>query len=309
MEERTARVLGALSALGGVLASVATVPSEWYGVAPTDAHVFDPPAFSPMWIERTVVPTVAVLAGALLVLGAAALVVRDRAVAGRLRRWSGYAAVGGLGLFELGLVVSVASGPGIVSAGGTVGPLVVVVAILLLFAGLGLGIPALVATGVGYARTDRPTVGHALVVGPLLSILVLAGPWIGVVGSLGRASWPAAVVPVGAAFVAVGYELWTHPEPLGEGGWDETTARRRTAGGVERRAGLDDAGADPPGRNDGTDVPDPDSQDDASTDAPGQNDQGDVETDATDPDDVDDAETDTQDPNDLDDADETTEST
>lgn len=217
MEERTARGLGASSVVGAVLAILSSLPSEFYGAVDTDAHVFEPAPFSPLWIERTVVPAAVALAGLLLVVGVAGLVLRDRAVSGRLRRWSGYVAVAGLGLFEAGMVVGIASGPGIFGSGGTAGPFVVLGALLLVLAGMGLAAPGLVAMGVGYARTERPRLGYALAAGPVLSLLVMAVLWFGV-EVLESAAWLAFVLPVAAAFVAVGTDLWHHPDPLGDPG-------------------------------------------------------------------------------------------
>jgi hypothetical protein len=219
------RTAGLLGAVGGLLAILASLPSRWYGAVPGDSYVFDPPVFSPLWVERTIVPVLTVVAGALVVLGIVGLLRRDWAVAGRLRRWSGVAAVLGLVVFELGVVaftvVSGATAAGIddlTAIGGT----------LVGLAGLGLGavlgLPALVALGVGYGRTDRPLVGYMLAGSPLVAAGLAAG------GPAGFGTLPVAV-PMGLALVVVGWELWTHPEPVGEAGdeTDETAGESETA--------------------------------------------------------------------------------
>lgn len=211
MEERTTRRLGGLGIAGGLLAVVASVPSGWYGVPETDAYVFDPPALSALWIERTVMPLVGVLAGALLVAGVAGLVLRDRPVAGRLRRWSGYAAVAALALVDVAAALFGVSAPG----GGTgdlSGALMVILAALVGLAGVVVLVPALVALGVGYARTDRPRVGYALAGGTVLALVLWWVTWSNSTG-LGVLTY---LAPLALVFVAVGAELWTHPEPVPE---------------------------------------------------------------------------------------------
>lgn len=239
MKERTAKVLGALSALGGLLAAVATVPSRWYGVPDTDAYVFDPAVLTPLWIERTVIPAVAALATVLLLVGVAGLVVRDRSVAGRLRRWSGYAALVGLSMFALVFVVDAVSAGSLWS--GTTDAdsvLVLLVGLLVTLVGLGLALPAMVVMGVGYARTDRPTVGYALVAGPAASLVffvVSLSVDLELVGALPL------VVPVAATFGAIGHELWTRAEPLPE----------QDAGGGRKDDGDDGDGEGRGGAGDG----------------------------------------------------------
>lgn len=216
MDERTSEALGALSALGGVLAVVAAAPSRWYGVPDTDAYVFSPTAFSPLWVERTVMPVVAALAVVLLILGAGGLVARDLSIAGRLRRWSGYVAVVGLSLIGVVLLFDAATGGSLwTGSAGAGSVLTFLVAFLVLLLGLALALPALVTLGVGYARTDRRTVGYALVAGPALSVLFSVSGWVGLPGA---AKGLGIVVPFAAAFVVVGRELWTRSDPVPERG-------------------------------------------------------------------------------------------
>lgn len=216
MEERRAKALGALSALGGVLSVAAAAPSRWYGVPDTDAYVFDPAPFSPLWVERTAMPVVAALAVVLLLAGAVGLVARDRTVAGRLRRWSGYGAVAGLSLVSLVLLFDAATDGSLWTGSADTGTvLTFLVGLLVVLLGFALALPALVVLGVGYARTDRPTVGYALVAGPVLSVLFSVGGWVGFAGA---SSGLTVVVPFGAAFLVVGRELWIRPESLSERG-------------------------------------------------------------------------------------------
>lgn len=210
MQSETTRVLGAGTALGAALAVITAIPSRWYGAPTTDAYVFDPATFSPLWVQRTLVPVTTVLAVALLTGGVAGLVLRDRAVAGRARRWGGASAVGGLGLVAVTTVTLAAAEGGRSTAG--MDSLLVVVGLLIALVGAPLALAGLVAAGVGYARTPRPRVGYALVAGPSIAaaaaVAGLAGllpTWVGFLPSS---------VPFAATFAVVGWELWTHPEPL-----------------------------------------------------------------------------------------------
>lgn len=206
----TSRALGAGAALGAVLAVVTAVPSKWYGAPTTDAYVFDPGTFSPLWVQRTLVPVASLLAVMLLAGGVAGLVLRDRAVAGRARRWGGASAAVGLGLGAV-TMATFAAAEGSASTDG-LDSLLVLVGLLVGLVGVPLALAGLVAAGVGYARTERPPVGYALVGGPAIATVValagLAGALPTVVGFL-----PVSV-PLAAAFAVVGWELWIHPEPL-----------------------------------------------------------------------------------------------
>lgn len=210
MDERTARGFGAAAALGAVLAVVASVPSRWFGTPQTDAYLFDPATFSPLWIERSLVPMASVLAGLLVVVGVSGLVARDRRVAGRLRRFGGYAAVAGLTMVvpALGAFSLTRTGTGPFDA------LVLVLGLLVGVVGVVLAVPAMIAAGVGYVRAGRSVVGYALAAGPLLAVVLPVGA-SAAVGGLGVGVLPAMVL-FAAAPLAVGYELWTHPDPVEE---------------------------------------------------------------------------------------------
>ncbi len=157
MERRTTRALGVLAAIGGILATLVWVPPGWYGSTTGDSYVFDPPTFSPLWVERTVVPLLTVLAAAFLVAGLLALVAGPALT---------------VGIFALFFVVDV----------GAVG-----------------------------------------------SVLLVA--------------------PTGLAFVVVGYELWTHPDPV-QGSNGDTADRPSTeppggTPGAGGEAGAADDADDP----------------------------------------------------------------
>jgi len=203
MDERTARWVGLLGALGGVLVVLSAIPPQWYGVPRTDSYLFTPSAGSPLWIHREVVPALAVLGVLGLFVALLALVRRDWPVAGRLRRWSGVFALVGLGGVTLATPILE-----YVSFGDT-GATTLVVLGGVLFAALSavLLAPALLALGLGYARTRRPRVGYALVG------VVLAVPALGYLVPEPAATL-AATLPIGVAAVFVGRDLYLYPDPL-----------------------------------------------------------------------------------------------
>lgn len=212
MDARLAKGFGACSVAGALAALVAAVPAGWYGYRETDAYVFDPAAFSPAWIDRHLVPLLALLAGVLLLVGLAGLVARDRPVARRLRVWSGSVAVAGIGLLVVAALLFYLSDAA--AAGGAdelTGALFVLAGLLTGLAGAALSWLGLVAAGVGYALTDRPRVGYALVGGPVLAALIGAAGYVVDVQAVGGLP---VVLPLAAAFAVVGHDLWTHREPL-----------------------------------------------------------------------------------------------
>lgn len=234
MEDRTRRALGALSALGGVLAVVASAPSRWYGVPRTDAYVFSPPAFTPLWVERVVMPVVAALAAVLLVVGVAGLLARDRPTAGRLRRWGGYVAAAGLGAVALVLLLDAATPGTVWASGGTASPFVLLGALLVVLGGAGVALPALAVMGLGYLRADRRVVGTALVVGPAATLLVFFSTWL--VEYAGVGGLPV-VAPLAATFVVVGHDLWTTAGPVAGPG-DAADGGDGGEGGESGAAGM-----------------------------------------------------------------------
>jgi hypothetical protein len=205
MRRRWARAFGGASLLGGVLTVLVSVPPAWYGLEPRDSYVFDPPVSSPLWINRHLVPVLAVLAAIGLGLGLLGLARRDWPVAGRARRWGG---VGGVLAF-VGITVAVFV---LLSPSGNAGSDVVVT-----LAGFGVGVlglvllvPAVILLAYGYRRTDRPHLGTAFA-GALVAVPVLGyvvpGPTSGLVASL----------PVGVAWAVFGVDLLEHPDPLPTG--------------------------------------------------------------------------------------------
>ena len=98
MTDRWQQVTAGIALVGGGLAVVSSIPGAWYGLEPGDSYVFDPVPFSPLWIDRTVVPLLSVGALLALLVGVGSLVYRDWA-RGRLHR------VGGVGTVVGGLTL------------------------------------------------------------------------------------------------------------------------------------------------------------------------------------------------------------
>ena len=198
------RHLGGATALGGLCALLATLPTRWFGPRPTDSYVFDPPQFSALWIERTVAPVVAVAAALLILTGLLALFRRDRERMARWQRWFAVVAVVGVAVGALATMLIVSVGPQGV-ADPTAALNVLLGAALALLAVV-LVVPGLVAWGVGYLRRERRRLGVALAVGPVASVLVVVANFSGV--SFGEVGGLPVVLPFALAVLTVGYDLW-----------------------------------------------------------------------------------------------------
>ncbi|MFB6095414.1 MAG: hypothetical protein ABEJ71_03050 [Halodesulfurarchaeum sp.] len=205
MHRRWARLSGGASILGAVLAMVAAVPPSWYGFTPTDSYVFDPPMWSPLWINRELVPLVILAAAIGLLLGLIGLLRRDWAGAGRARRWGSVGAVIGFTGLTFTVPVFVFSMQG--TPGGVLAILVALAAVVF---GLIALLPSLLLLAYGYVKAGRPRIGGAFA-GVLLGVPAL--------GYLipGPASSFVAMVPIAVAWVVFGLDLLRNESPLGGG--------------------------------------------------------------------------------------------
>jgi hypothetical protein len=164
MDDRLIRLAGSASILGGLLTLLVSVPPRWYGLGATDSYVFAPELFSPLWVDRTLVPALSGLAVIGLLAGLTALVRRDWAAYGRLRRWSSILAL--LGFSAL----SAAAIGGLVLAGNQSGTEVFTAIAVLLAGSFGilLFVPGSIGLGYGYVRAGKRAVGGGLVAVPVL---------------------------------------------------------------------------------------------------------------------------------------------
>ncbi|MFB6069285.1 MAG: hypothetical protein ABEJ90_05095 [Halobacterium sp.] len=196
MATRRDRVTGAAAILGGLLVVVVSAPSPWYGLRAHDSYVFSPAPFSPLWVDRYVVPALTVVTVLALLAGLAGLVARDWRDFGRAGRWGGGAAVVGGGL------MAVATPVFFVGVGRPSGTNALLALATLLVGALGAVLVGFGFVGLGYAYrvAGRPRLGSvffaAIVVPPMLGYLM--PPAVKVV---------VAMMPVGLAWVAVGVEL------------------------------------------------------------------------------------------------------
>jgi hypothetical protein len=205
----TRHLTGGLAGLGGVLAAVAAIPTRWFGPVPTDSYVFDPPRFSALWIERAVVPWMAMLAAGLCLAGLLALFGRDRDWMAKWHRWLAVVAVIGAAVGTLATILLVST-----AGGGTADPTVALNAIVgagFALLALALLVPGLLSWGVGYVRSGRPLLGGVLVGAPALSLALLTanvafGLAFGEFGSL------PVVLPFSLAMVVLGRDLWTRTD-------------------------------------------------------------------------------------------------
>lgn len=196
MATRRDRLTGGAAVLGGVLVVLVSAPSSWYGLRTHDSYVFSPAPFSPLWVDRYVVPALAVVATLAMLAGLAGLVARDWPDYGRAGRWGGGAGVVGAAL------LAVATPLFFFGVGGSGGPNAILVVGTLLVGALGalvLG-GGLLALGYAYRVGGRPRLASvffaAIVLPPLVGYLMP-----GVVKVV------VAVVPVGLLWAAVGVEL------------------------------------------------------------------------------------------------------
>lgn len=206
MQASWSRLSGGAAIIGGALTVLVSVPPTWYGLTPTDSYLFDAPTFSPLWINRTVVPVLAVLAALGLLAGLVGLVRRDWPAAGRARKWGGVLSVVSLSL----VTVSV---PSLVTLGTKAGTDVLTSLVLVLVGLFGalLLAPGLLVMAYGYARTDRPRIGYGFA-----GVVVLA-PVIGHLAPDGLASLIGSL-PIAAAWMILGVDLWDKADPLGSQG-------------------------------------------------------------------------------------------
>jgi len=198
------RLVGALTAVGGLCTLLATLPPEWLGPYPTDSYVFDPPQFSALWFERTVAPVVAVGAALLILVGLLALFRRDRERMARWQRWFAVVAIIGVAVGTLATILVVSTGGRSTADPSTA--LNVLLGVGLGLLALALVLPGLLAWGIGYLRSGRRRLGAALTGGPVASVSVVAASVGGVaVDSLGGLP---VVLPVALAVWLIGYDLW-----------------------------------------------------------------------------------------------------
>ncbi|MEF8856265.1 MAG: hypothetical protein V5A16_02450 [Haloplanus sp.] len=203
------RAIGGLTALGGLLTVVATIPTRWYGPRPTDSYVFDPPRLSALWVERTVAPLLAVVAALLILLGLLWLFQRDREWMVRWQRWFAVVTVVGAAVGTLAIMILAAVG-----GRATADPTAALNALLgvgLALLALFLLLPGVLAWGVGYLRDGRRRLGAALAGSPVVAVAVVAASIALNVGPGAFGALPV-VLPVALGVAILGYDLWDRGE-------------------------------------------------------------------------------------------------
>lgn len=205
MTRQWSRYAGAAGIVGGLLTVLVSVPSRWYGVGVRDSYVFDPPTFSPLWVDRTAIPVLTVLAALGLLVGLFGLVRRDWPTAGRARRWGGVGSVLGLSFATVGTPILLwFTGSGIEEV------IVIFLGLGLVAAGVILLAPSLVVLAFGYLQAERPRIGYAFI-GVVIGVPTFAFLAPDTVSSL------AASLPIAIAWGLVGTDLLGGPGPVGEG--------------------------------------------------------------------------------------------
>lgn len=197
------RFVGGATVLGGLCVVAASIPVRWFGSVPTDSYVFDPPTYSPLWIERTVVPALSIAAALLTLAGLLALFHRDREWMARWHRWFAVVAVVGAAIGTFATVLLTSNGEGDPTA-----TLNVLFAVLIGLVGGVLAGPGLLAWGIGYLRAGRRRLGAALAGGVVVPVVIVAAT-LAVDVDVGPVGGVFTSLPVALLAVGVGYDLWT----------------------------------------------------------------------------------------------------
>lgn len=144
------------AALGGIALFLSALPPGWYGATPGDSYVFDPPPFSPLWIDRVLLPALAVVGTVGLLVGFAALLRRDWRKSTFLR-WGGVATLLGGATFTIGVY-----GPDLVSAGPTTVPTTALAGLALALWGVLLSLVGVPLVAFAYLRAGNRRLGWGL---------------------------------------------------------------------------------------------------------------------------------------------------
>ena len=175
----TAGAVGA--ALGGAGLLVSSIPSTWFGATSGDSYVFDPPPLSPLWIDRVLLPALALFGTVALLVGLAVLLRRDWRT-GKLLRWSGVAALLGGASLTTGLY-----GPELVTTETTVVPTTALAGLAIALWGLLLSLFGVPVLAFAYLRAGKRRLGWGLIAvvpGGLLFAWAVPAPVGDLIGAL-----------------------------------------------------------------------------------------------------------------------------
>lgn len=193
------RAAGLLLALSAVCLLIAVVPLDlWPAPRPGDSYVFDPPVFSAIWVQRTLVPALTIVANVLALVGLSVLFKRDSEAMSRSQRVFAFAGLVGGGVSVLGTLLFTTAGPNDIGTELTA-LIVLALSFLLIFFGL-------IGWGVGYLRSETLRLGAALAGTPMFF-----GVYFGL--SLAGITIPSGggvllITPPSIMALVVGYDLW-----------------------------------------------------------------------------------------------------
>lgn len=206
MQERTTRGLGVAALFGAMLSVLVALPGTWYGLPQSDAYVFTPDPFAPLWIHRTLVPFLGVLAITLVLAGVYGLYRRDEpALDG-----GGTVAVIGIVLLDVcALNIALFEDPSTTGDGNVYSMLVYLLSKWAAYPSALVLLVGLFVTGVVYLGADHRSLAIPLVAGSVLTTVAGIGVYLQPTGEL---------LPVAVWFAmtaaAIGIDLWRHPEPV-----------------------------------------------------------------------------------------------
>ncbi|MDS0222423.1 hypothetical protein NDI54_13830 [Haloarcula sp. S1AR25-5A] len=208
MARRLHRAAGLLLALSAVCLVIVVLPLDlWPAPQPGDSYVFDPPLFSAIWVQRTLVPALTVIANILGLIGLSVLFRRDSESMSRLQRVFAFAGLVGGGTCVLGTLLFTSAGPNDIGTELT--------ALLVLGLSFVLICWGLIGWGVGYLRSESLRLGAALAGTP-----VVIGVYLGL--SIAGITIPSGggvllIIPPSITALVVGFDLWVDDDTSDHG--------------------------------------------------------------------------------------------
>lgn len=193
------RAAGVLLALSAVCLVIVVLPLDlWPAPRPGDSYVFDPPLFSAIWVQRTLVPALTVIANVFALVGLSVLFRRDSESMSRLQRVFAFAGLVGGGTCVLGTLLFTSAGPNDIGTELT--------ALLVLALSFGLMFSGLIGWGAGYLRSETLRLGAALAGTPIVIGVYFALSIAGI--TIPSGGGVLLIIPPSIMALVVGYDLW-----------------------------------------------------------------------------------------------------
>lgn len=157
MSDRWRNLGAGITVTGGLLLFIGSMPPTWFGYEQGDSYLFDPAVFSPIWIERVLLPVLVLVGSVGLLIGIAGLVYRDWQES-RLLRWAGPTSIVG----AIALLAGIYGPDLLTTADTTVGPIPALAGLALAIWGLLLLLVGGPLLAYAYLRIEKRRLGWAL---------------------------------------------------------------------------------------------------------------------------------------------------